>query len=335
MVYRVYADGRPDELVRGVDIVGTPLLSLNNIVLTGDTLQVFNGVCGAESGQVPVAAAAPAMLFTEIEVQKRRRGTERPPILPPPGFEQCHSERSRNASPERRRANRSSVHTPRAAALAPRTLRMLALFPGRCCSRHPRANATKIYRQLPLRHASAEFNPILCSRPCAKSWTATNPSSRWTMFPRPTTSNIASPTWTNSAPKLPSAPLRQDQRTHGRSLRVVVRVGDYKQDSYYGPGHRRREFRSARRRFRRSPPRFLAATDRAYKMPTKHSPSKKAVLSQYIADQPFDDFARAPRWNPSARLSNSIFRPRPGRKRWKKSPISIAAMRKSSPSLRT
>jgi TldD protein len=84
MVYRVYADGRPDELVRGVDIVGTPLLSLNNIMVTGDTLQVFNGVCGAESGQVPVSAAAPAMLFSTIEVQKRRRGTDRPPILPPP-----------------------------------------------------------------------------------------------------------------------------------------------------------------------------------------------------------------------------------------------------------
>jgi TldD protein len=48
-------------------------------------LQVFNGVCGAESGQVPVAAAAPAMLFSEIEVQKRRKGTDRPPLLPPPG----------------------------------------------------------------------------------------------------------------------------------------------------------------------------------------------------------------------------------------------------------
>jgi TldD protein len=52
--------------------------------VTGDTMQVFNGICGAESGQIPVAAAAPAMLFSEIEVQKRRRGTERPPILPPP-----------------------------------------------------------------------------------------------------------------------------------------------------------------------------------------------------------------------------------------------------------
>jgi TldD protein len=98
MVYRVYADGRPDELVRGVDIVGTPLLSLNNIVLTGDTLQVFNGICGAESGQVPVAAAAPAMLFSEIEVQKRRRGTERPPILPPPGFDSASSAPAANAT---------------------------------------------------------------------------------------------------------------------------------------------------------------------------------------------------------------------------------------------
>jgi TldD protein len=85
MVWRVYPDGRPDELVRGVDIVGTPQLSLNNIMVTGDTLQVFNGVCGAESGQVPVAAAAPAMLFSEIEVQKRRKGTDRPPLMPPPG----------------------------------------------------------------------------------------------------------------------------------------------------------------------------------------------------------------------------------------------------------
>jgi len=86
MVWRVYPDGRPDELVRGVDIVGTPLLSLNNIILTGETEQVFNGICGAESGQVPVAAVAPAMLFSEMEVQKRAKGTQRPPLLPPPGF---------------------------------------------------------------------------------------------------------------------------------------------------------------------------------------------------------------------------------------------------------
>jgi TldD protein len=87
IVYRIYADGRPDELVRGVDIVGTPLAALTRIMTTGDQQHVFNGVCGAESGSVPVAAVAPAMLFSEMEVQKRGHAHERPPILPPPGFE--------------------------------------------------------------------------------------------------------------------------------------------------------------------------------------------------------------------------------------------------------
>ncbi len=84
MVWRVYADGRPDELVRGVDIVGTPLTVLSEIAATGDTTSVFNGICGAESGSIPVSAAAPAMLFSEMEVQKRKYGDTRPPILPPP-----------------------------------------------------------------------------------------------------------------------------------------------------------------------------------------------------------------------------------------------------------
>ncbi len=87
LVWRVYPDGRPDELVRGVDIVGTPLAAMNRILLTGDKPQIFNGICGAESGSVPVSAVAPAMLFSEIEVQKRAHSLNRPPILPPPGFE--------------------------------------------------------------------------------------------------------------------------------------------------------------------------------------------------------------------------------------------------------
>jgi len=87
VVYKVYPDGRPDELVRGVDIVGTPLVSLQKIMATGDTPEVFNGYCGAESGSVPVAAAAPALLISEMEVQKKETSTDRPPILPPPAHD--------------------------------------------------------------------------------------------------------------------------------------------------------------------------------------------------------------------------------------------------------
>lgn len=84
VVYRVYADGRPDELVRGVDVVGTPLASFAKILATGDKYEVFNGYCGAESGSVPVSAAAPSILVSELEVQARQFSQDRPPILPNP-----------------------------------------------------------------------------------------------------------------------------------------------------------------------------------------------------------------------------------------------------------
>ncbi len=84
VVYRVYVDGRPDELVRGVPIVGTPQAALSRIVATDDKPDVFNGECGAESGTIPVSAVAPAMLVSEIETQRQAQGTARPPILPPP-----------------------------------------------------------------------------------------------------------------------------------------------------------------------------------------------------------------------------------------------------------
>jgi len=84
VVYRVYVDGRPDELVRGVSIVGTPQAALNSILATGNHQDIFNGICGAESGSIPVSAVAPAMLVSQIETQRQAQGTARPPILPPP-----------------------------------------------------------------------------------------------------------------------------------------------------------------------------------------------------------------------------------------------------------
>jgi predicted Zn-dependent protease len=84
LVYRVYPDGRPDKLVRGVDMVGTPLLALTRIVAAANDFQTFNGMCGAESGWVPVSATAPSLLLRKIETQRKPNRGKKPPILPPP-----------------------------------------------------------------------------------------------------------------------------------------------------------------------------------------------------------------------------------------------------------
>ncbi len=83
LVYRIYPDGR-EELVRGVDLIGTPLTAFNKIVAADDQLRVFNGTCGAESGGVPVSASSPGLLISEIEVQKKAKSQSRPPILSAP-----------------------------------------------------------------------------------------------------------------------------------------------------------------------------------------------------------------------------------------------------------
>ncbi len=84
LVYRVDARTGAETLVRGVELVGTPLASINRILATGDTSRAFNGYCGAESGFVPTATVAPSLLVGEIELQRVARALERPPILPSP-----------------------------------------------------------------------------------------------------------------------------------------------------------------------------------------------------------------------------------------------------------
>lgn len=84
VVTRVYTDGRPDELVRGVDMVGTPLAALERIAATGNDFAVFNGYCGAESGWVPVSAVSPSILVSAIEVERKAKRHERGPLLPSP-----------------------------------------------------------------------------------------------------------------------------------------------------------------------------------------------------------------------------------------------------------
>lgn len=83
MVYRIFPDGR-EELVRGVDLIGTPLTTFSKIVAGGTQVEVFNGICGAESGGVPVSAIAPPVLVSQVEVQRKEKSQQRLPLLPAP-----------------------------------------------------------------------------------------------------------------------------------------------------------------------------------------------------------------------------------------------------------
>jgi predicted Zn-dependent protease len=82
--WKVFVDGRPDELVRGVDLIGTPLVTFERILAAGGPVGVFNGRCGAESGWVSVSASSPSLLLSELEVQKKSKGSALPLILPAP-----------------------------------------------------------------------------------------------------------------------------------------------------------------------------------------------------------------------------------------------------------
>lgn len=84
MIYKVDVDTGDKTLVRGVEMVGTPLSAINEVLAAGEQQGVFNGFCGAESGQVPVSTVAPSVLTGEIELQRSRQMRERLPVLPAP-----------------------------------------------------------------------------------------------------------------------------------------------------------------------------------------------------------------------------------------------------------
>ncbi len=83
-VYKVDVETGKEELVRGVEIVGTPIISINRIIATGNDYKIFNGYCGAESGSVPVSTVAPSVLIEEIELQRKPMKKTRPPIIGKP-----------------------------------------------------------------------------------------------------------------------------------------------------------------------------------------------------------------------------------------------------------
>lgn len=92
LTYKVDVKTGTETLVRPVEVIGTPLNMLDEIVAFGNDAEAWNGVCGAESGWVPVSVASPSMLVRRLEVQNSTKNIWRtifrenntPPILPPP-----------------------------------------------------------------------------------------------------------------------------------------------------------------------------------------------------------------------------------------------------------
>jgi predicted Zn-dependent protease len=85
LIYRVDARDGKRTLVRGIKMVGTPLVVLNRIIAAGNDQTLSNGFhCGAESGWVPVAQIAPSLLVSEVELQRLPEDRARPPILNSP-----------------------------------------------------------------------------------------------------------------------------------------------------------------------------------------------------------------------------------------------------------
>jgi len=107
--------------------------------------------------------------------------------------------------------------------------------------------------------------------------------------------------------------LGRDDRTHVRSMRVVVRVGDYKQDSYYGPGIGVATFAPLDNDATALRWQLWQATDAAYKAASEALAAKKAALREFTSDQPFDDFAHAAALESIEPLAQLDFDPKPFR----------------------
>jgi TldD protein len=87
--------------------------------------------------------------------------------------------------------------------------------------------------------------------------------------------------------------MRSSLRTRIRMLRIVVRVGDYKQDSYYGMGEGVVDVGPLDNDEVGLRHQLWLGTDRAYKVASEAFTAKQAELKKYSVDQQVDDFAHA------------------------------------------
>jgi predicted Zn-dependent protease len=89
--------------------------------------------------------------------------------------------------------------------------------------------------------------------------------------------------------------LRENQHAHYRVLRVVVRIGDYKQDSFYARGEGESMILPLDNDSIALRHQIWLATDDAYKAAGQALAEKQAELKRFTTDaNPVDDFAKSP-----------------------------------------
>ena len=125
--------------------------------------------------------------------------------------------------------------------------------------------------------------------------------------------------------------LRSNVRTRFRVLRVVVRIGDYKQDSYFGHGEGTLDIMPVDDDVLALRRQLWLATDRAYKTAAESLTAKQAQLKQLTIDQPVDDFAHVEPVQSVGPLVGLEFDPEP----FKKMLQDASAVYRSDPDIET
>lgn len=108
--------------------------------------------------------------------------------------------------------------------------------------------------------------------------------------------------------------LLLDVRARYRFVRVAVRIGDYKLDSYYGQGQGTVDFMPLDNDMVALRHQLWLATDRAYKTAAESLTAKQSQLKQLTIDQPVDDFSHADPVQSIGPLASLAFDPQPYRK---------------------
>ena len=123
--------------------------------------------------------------------------------------------------------------------------------------------------------------------------------------------------------------LRFDVRSRFRFVRVVVRIGDYKQDSYFGQGQGTLDVMPLDNDMLALRHQLWLATDRAYKSAAESLTAKQAQLKQLTVDQPADDFAHADPVQSIGPLATLEFDPEP----WKRMLQDASSLYKEDPAI--